>query len=176
MLSEKIVEEIVKAEEVKPKTIRKVDERNESRRVKRLHKNGAALIKAALNNGCTSRAEISKTTGLNTGLIRRIFDKDTELWAIYKIAAKGILDRAYDNISKIIADPKHPQNFQASKFILTKYKSELDALLDPHKTLGGGSININGNTTAPITINFKAEPVEKTEDVEYIDAELEKLN
>jgi hypothetical protein len=85
---------------------------------------------AALNEGKLTRREICKATGLTIFDLNNLFKNDRELFAAYTVRKKLIADMAADNIMEIVNDPSHPQHFQASKFILTKYKSEFEDILE----------------------------------------------
>jgi hypothetical protein len=72
------------------------------------------------------------------------------------------MDIASDNILEIINDKNHPQHFAASKYVLTKYKSELDDVLDTQ----GEEIEIEGtgrNVKSPVRIVFSSSPKKNEE-------------
>lgn len=87
-------------------------------------------IEACLDEGIASATKIASTLGVNRGKVHRMFKINRELWAKYIVARKTLTDQAADNIADIIADQEHPQNFAASKFVLGKYKSDLDEHLE----------------------------------------------
>lgn len=128
--------------------------RNSKRKSKRLLEERSALVKAALEMGNITRKEICKATGLELHDLANLFTRNRELYAEYKIRRRTIADIASDNIMDIVNDPSHPQHFQASKYVLSTYKSELDDVLEDKGQEEIG-ITVGGESKAsPITINF----------------------
>jgi hypothetical protein len=118
----------------------------------------AALVKEALNQDCTTRSAISKATGIKLWQISELFKENLELYAEYTVRRKTLVDTAADNIHDIVMDKDHPQHFSASKYVLSKYKSDLDSILDASEEaslsleIGGGD---RTSQASPIRISFK---------------------
>ena len=86
--------------------------------------------------------------------LANLFTQDREVYGEYVVRRKTILDIASDNILDIVNDPTHPQHFQASKYILSTYKSDLDDVLES-QTESEMNINVGGESGAsPINITF----------------------
>lgn len=128
--------------------------KNTERKTKKLLKTRAALVRAALENGYITRKDICKATGLQMHELANLFTQDREVYGEYVVRRKTIADIASDNILDIVNDPTHPQHFQASKYILSTYKSDLDEVLDSQDE-SEMSINVGGDSKAsPINITF----------------------
>ena len=128
--------------------------KNTDRKEKKLQKTRAALVRAALDAGQISRKDICKATGLQMHELANLFTQDREVYGEYVVRRKTISDIASDNILDIVNDPTHPQHFQASKYILSTYKSDLDDVLESQQE-SEMNINVGGESGAsPINITF----------------------
>ena len=128
--------------------------KNTERKEKKLLKTRAALVRAALEAGQISRKDICNATGLQMHELANLFTQDREVYGEYVVRRKTISDIASDNILDIVNDPTHPQHFQASKYILSTYKSDLDDVLES-QTESEMNINVGGESGAsPINITF----------------------
>ncbi len=128
--------------------------KNTERKTKKLLKTRAALVRAALEAGQISRKDICNATGLQMHELANLFTQDREVYGEYVVRRKTISDIASDNILDIVNDPTHPQHFQASKYILSTYKSDLDDVLES-QTESEMNINVGGESGAsPINITF----------------------
>lgn len=144
--------------------------RNPSRAKKRRDEERSGLIRAAIDNGFIIRKDICNATGLTYSELRNHFTTDRELYYHYTVVRKSITEMAADNIHAIVADNSHPQHFQASKYVLEKYKSDFDEILESQK---GESINVelsgNGKESRAgnVTITFgRNGGIERTKNVE----------
>ena len=105
--------------------------RSQKREKEKLLKDRAALVRAAMNEANKfTRKDICEASGLTMVQLKNLFQEDRELYAEYVVIRKTITDIASDNIFAIINDPTHPQHFQASKYVLQNYKSDLDETLE----------------------------------------------
>ena len=128
--------------------------KNTERKEKKLLKTRAALVRAALEAGQISRKDICNATGLQMHELANLFTQDREVYGEYVVRRKTISDIASDNILDIVNDPTHPQHFQASKYILSTYKSDLDDVLESQQE-SEMNINVGGESGAsPINITF----------------------
>lgn len=128
--------------------------KNTERKTKKLLKTRAALVRAALEAGQISRKDICNATGLQMHELANLFTQDREVYGEYVVRRKTISDIASDNILDIVNDPTHPQHFQASKYILSTYKSDLDDVLESQQE-SEMNINVGGESGAsPINITF----------------------
>lgn len=106
--------------------------RNELKKQKLLQ-DRVLLIKEAMELGAATKSDISNATGLKLTTINNVFTADRELFAQYSVLRRTIVDIASDNVYAIVSDPKHPQHFQASKYVLQNFKSDLDEVLESQK-------------------------------------------
>lgn len=134
--------------------------RNKVRKEAKLLETRTKLVEAALEAGHFTRRAISKATDIKPTDLVNLFTHNRDLYAKYRVMKKSLADVAADNIQDIINDPNHPHHFQASKFILQNYKSELDDELEGV----GGELQVEipavgGESTAsPILIKFSGSP------------------
>lgn len=128
--------------------------KNKERKEAKLLETRADLVRAALESGHISRKDICRATGLKLHELANLFTKDRKVYGEYVVRRKTISDIASDNILDIVNDPTHPQHFQASKYILATYKSDLDEVLEDRT---GEDISVmlgSESKGSPITINF----------------------
>ena len=134
--------------------------KNSKRKERKLLETRADLVRAALETGAISRKEICRATGLKLHELANLFTKDRKVYGEYVVRRRTITDVASDNIMDIVNDPSHPQHFQASKYILSTYKSDLDEVLESQDS-NDLEINIGDSTGSPIQINFGSNKEEK---------------
>ena len=131
--------------------------KNVERAATKLLETRAALVDAALDAGAFTRRDICKLSGLKLHEVSNLFEKDRECFARFQVRRKGLADIASDNIAVILEDSEHPHHFQASKYILQTYKSDLDETLTPQDSdsmellVPGGS-----QEAAPVVIKFSS--------------------
>jgi len=128
--------------------------KSKKREQEKLLKERAALVRAAMKLGLTTRKDISKASGLTMVELKNLLQVDRELFAEYKVLRRTITDIASDNIFDIVNDPTHPQHFQASKYVLANYKNDLDDTLDA--TDGGGLHIETSGKKNPVKIVFSS--------------------
>lgn len=104
--------------------------RNMKRNQRGVDRDNIALIKAAIESDNSTYEKIAKATGISTYKIKEYFVKDRDLYALYKVRRRMLVELAADNIQAIVEDKYHPQHFSASKYVLQNYKSDLDSVLD----------------------------------------------
>lgn len=92
--------------------------RNNRREKKKLLRDRGLLVRAALDQGKTTRSEICEACEFKLNDLVNLFAEDRELFAEYKIRRKTIVDQAADNIHAIVNDKTHPKHYDASKYIL----------------------------------------------------------
>ena len=90
----------------------------------------ARMVRAAMDVGYYLRKDICKVTEMKLHELRGVLAKDKKLYAEYKVRKRSVMDMASDNIYDIVSDPNHPKNYDASKYMLTQFKSEYDEILD----------------------------------------------
>ena len=131
--------------------------RNTRRETKRILKDRALLVRAALDQGVMTRSGLCKICEFKLNDLVNLFADDRELFAEYKIRRKTIVDQAADNIHEIVNDKNHPKHYDASKYILQNYKSDLDEILTPQdeEVLQIDNMPlVEGGVPSPVVIKF----------------------
>lgn len=113
------------------------------------------LIKTTLqiNPTITTYKAITETTGAAQYEIDKVMEMCPDLKAEFVIRRKSLANKAVDNIHEIVNNFNHPQNFQASKFIVQTYKNELDEDLIPKVSTEVG-FGIKDGQISPVSITF----------------------
>ena len=102
-------------------------------------------IRKAIEEGIVLRKDICKIAEIKMNDLRNIFTNDRELYAEFCVGRKLITDLASENIYNIVKDPTHQKNYDASKFIIQNFKTDIDDSLESKDgemvdiQLGGGS-------------------------------------
>ena len=131
--------------------------RTREREVRDKHAERIRLINAALDEGHSTRKAIMKVADLKAWELQDVFQKEKQLYAKYVVRRRTLVDMAADNIASIVADEDHPQHFQASKYVLQNYKSDLDSTLERHEEeeMGNVDLSIPQGERKPIRISFR---------------------
>lgn len=106
-----------------------------------------------INPTITTLRQISVTTGASIHEIDKVFQMCPELKAEFTVRRRSLANLAADNIHEIVNNFNHPQNFQASKFIVQTYKSDLDEDLVP-KLNTELDFDIKNGQISPVKITF----------------------
>jgi len=112
-------------------------------------------ITLQINPDITTFRQISETTGAVQWEIDKVFDLCPELKAEFSVRRRSLANKAVDNIHEIVNNFNHPQNFQASKFIVQTYKNELDEDLIPKVSTEVG-FDIKNCQISPVSITFSS--------------------
>ena len=138
--------------------------KNSAREEGRLLKDRTLKVRAAMNQGLSTRKDICAAAEITMPMLANLFTKDRELFAEFCVLRKTIVDQASDNIAAIVADEQHPKNYEASKYVLANYKSDLDESMES-KLDDDVEFNISqggASGASPINITFgKKKPSEK---------------
>lgn len=113
------------------------------------------LIKAALEAGAISYVDISNATGLTVNNVNALLNPrhgNTELRGLYLKNLMSLKTVATQNLITAISDPAHPKHWEATKTFLSKYRTELDEVLD--KTTDEIIITPSVNSVASMEITF----------------------
>lgn len=105
--------------------------RNQEKEKAELQEKRILLVRAAIKENNTTKKAICKVCGIEMFVLNQLFSADKDLHAEYVIRRKTLVDVAADNLSDILNDPTHPQHFQATKYVLQNFKSDLDTSLEP---------------------------------------------
>lgn len=108
----------------------KIVKKNKSREYREKIARYSALIEVALNDGHTTKTAIGRETGLKLWEINDVFTQNILLHAKFANYRRTLVDTAADNLEEILKNPAHPQNFQATTYVLKNYKSDLDTHLE----------------------------------------------
>ena len=108
------------------KKVRKVPKRLQNE----INKERAELVRVALDMGVTTRKALSEAAGCKMFELNNLFAIDRKLYREYQIRRKNLAEIAADNIEDIVNDPNHPNNYAASKWIVDKFKSDLDKSME----------------------------------------------
>ena len=116
------------------------------------------LVETAIDLGQTTKTELAESAGIKLWELADLFKFNPVLYAKYCIRRRTLVDTASDNLEMILKDPTHPQHFQASKYVLEKYKSDLDTNLEAKEDSKQGGVNVliggAGKKASPVRITF----------------------
>ena len=112
------------------------------------------LVKAAIRLGNTTKKDICTGAGIALWELNEVFALDKELYNNFCVIRKTLSDVAADNLETILRDSTHPQNFQATKYVLEKYKTDIDAQLEAKDQESVGVTIGNDSGVSPIRITF----------------------
>lgn len=118
-------------------------------------------VRLALEKGqCTYKA-IANAIGKSIPFVQKLFDKFPEIRKEYLMTKRIIANQAADNIYDIVNDPDHPKNYDASKFIISRFKSDLDESCEKHDEEGlevainQGEIDEEAENKPSVVIRFR---------------------
>jgi hypothetical protein len=114
------------------------------------------LIRASMRLGNSTKKDIALSAGIKIWQLNDMLVLDKDLQAEFSIMRRTLVDIAADNMQEILEDRNHPQNFQATKYILDNYKSDLDSNLEA-KDSGEIGLTIGGagkDSPSPVRITF----------------------
>ena len=115
----------------------------------------STLINEALEDGLFIKSDLCKACGLSIYQLNEVLRNNAELKAKYMYRKKSIVDIASDNIAKIIDDSDHPKNFEASKWMVANYQSDLDRELKA-KNQEDVSIELDDSSSKKTVITFSS--------------------
>lgn len=114
------------------------------------------LVRASMKLGFSTKSDIANTANMKIWELNDVFQADKELYAEFCIMRKTLVDVAADNLQDILYDKGHPQNFQATKYVLEKYKSDLDSNLEAKDATEIGLTIGGAGSPSPVRITFGA--------------------
>jgi len=123
---------------------RAIDKRNRERK---------ASFQEALADGYTSRRDIYKAMGISGLELTEFFEENKKMYKLYCESRRQLRDVALDNITDVVHDTTHPKNYDASKFIVQNYNTDLDIVLD-EKGDDSVSATIEASEGSGIIIQF----------------------
>ena len=134
----------------------KIVKKNKSREYREKIARYSAQIEVALNDGHTTKTAIGDATGLKLWEINDVFTQNVLLHAKFANYRRTLVDTAADNLEDILKNPNHPQNFQATTYVLKNYKSDLDTHLEA-KSANEIEVDVrSSDTNKDITIVFSS--------------------
>ena len=112
-------------------------------------------VSAAIEAGYIQRRDLAHAADVKLHDLNNIFTKERELYASYCVRRKTIKDLAADNIYAVVEDRSHPKNYEASKWVAEKFKTDLDDSLESKSDDNlGVSVSNEGSESGRITIRF----------------------
>jgi hypothetical protein len=103
---------------------------NSKRARDRRNRERKELFQEAIADGYTSRRDISKAMGISSFDLTDFFEENGKMYKIYSSRRRELRDIALDNVQAIVEDPTHPKHYDASKYIIQNYQTDLDIILD----------------------------------------------
>jgi hypothetical protein len=113
-----------------------------------------SLVRASMRLGFSTKSDIAEAANMKIWELNDVFKADKELYAEFCVMRKTLVDVAADNLQDILYDKAHPQNFQATKYVLEKYKSDLDSNLEAKDATEIGLTIGGANSPSPVRITF----------------------
>ena len=126
---------------------------NSKRAIARRNRERKALFQEALADGYTSRRDIYKAMGISGLELTEFFEDNKKMYKLYCESRRQLRDVALDNITDVVHDTTHPKNYDASKFIVQNYNTDLDVVLD-EKGEDSVSATIEASEGSGIIIQF----------------------
>jgi hypothetical protein len=124
------------------------DKRNRERKI---------LFQEAIADGHTSRRDICKAMGISSFDLTEFFEENPKTYKLYASRRRELVDTAADNLQDIVDDRTHKDHYQASKYVLDHYKSDLDNILDNKEdssTIGQtGSLDTGSGVVIKFTVD-----------------------
>lgn len=112
------------------------------------------LVRTAMKLGFSTKTDLAEKAGIKIWELNDVFVYDKEVYSEFCVMRKTLVDTAADNLQEILLDKSHPQNFQATKYILQTYKSDLDSNLET-KDKDAVELEVLGNGgVSPVRISF----------------------
>ena len=111
------------------------------------------LVLAAMRFGLTTKKDICTSAEMALWELNELFQADKDLYNDFCIRRRTLADVAADNLETILRDKNHPQNFQATKYVLEKYKTDIDAQLES-KDSDEIDVEVPSGGSSPIRITF----------------------
>lgn len=123
------------------------------------------LINAALEDGQTTKKQLAKSAGIEIWQLNDVFKENKDLHLKFNVRRRTLADTAADNLEEILKDPDHPQHFQATKYVLQTYKTDIDENLES-KEAEEMEVSVRTESeTAPVVVRFgKSKRIEEEED------------
>ena len=128
---------------------------NSKRAIERRNRERKTLFQDAISDGHTSRRDLCKAMGIAGWELTEFFEMNPKMYKLYSSRRRELRDVALDNIQDIVEDPKHKDHYQASKYVVDNYKTDLDIILESKKSDESIEISQNSESDSGIVINFK---------------------
>lgn len=122
-------------------------------------------VRVLMDRGIFNRSKICRALGWKPHALKSLFTIDRDFFAEFKLNRSSIMENATDNLRDVVEDFDHPKNYDASKFMVTNFKSEFDEELES-KTEDDISISSGAGMDSGITIVFGKPKGDKEEDDE----------
>ncbi len=126
-------------------SIRAKEKRNRERKVK---------FQEAIADGFTSRRDIAKSVGITSFDLTEFFEENPKMYKLYASRRRELRDIALDNITDIVEDKQHPKHYDASKYIVQNYQTDLDVILEGKDDDPVGGLTVEANSGGGVLIQF----------------------
>ena len=137
---------------------------NSKRAKEKRNRERKAFFQEAIADGHTSRRDICKSMGISSFDLTEFFEENPKSYKLYSSRRREQVDVAADNLQDIVEDKTHPQHFQASKYVLDHYKTDLDNILEIKDGDDVGSSSVSVDTGSGVIIKFTTEKEKEKEE------------
>ena len=135
---------------------------NSKRAIAKRNKERKVKFQEAIADGFTSRRDIAKAVGITSFDLTEFFEDNPKMYKLYASRRRELRDVALDNITDIIEDKFHPKHYDASKYIVQNYQTDLDIILEGKDDDPAGSVTVTGGDSGGVVIQF-TKPTAKEE-------------
>jgi hypothetical protein len=124
------------------------NKRTQRERARQLLKD-TKIVKEAISQGYSTYKSIAENTGITKEMVILVIRQDIDLLDEFREGRGMLGEIAADNIHSMVLDPTNKDHFAASRFVLTKYKSDLDDSLESNSEddMGKGNASIRKKVT-----------------------------
>jgi hypothetical protein len=138
---------------------------NSKRAKDRRQRERVMLFDEAILDGHTSRRDICTAMNISSYDLTGFFDENPKLYKIYASRRRELRDTALDNITDIIEDKSHPKHYDASKYIVQNYRTDLDVILESKEDgdISSSSVSVDNKGSGVIIKFTKGSDKEKEE-------------
>tara|TARA_R110000737_G_scaffold123110_2_gene155151 strand:+ start:6804 stop:7256 length:453 start_codon:yes stop_codon:yes gene_type:complete len=134
---------------------------NSKRAIDKRNRENKVLFQEAIADEKTSRRDIAKAIGISSFDLTEFFEENPKMYKIYTSRRRELRDIALDNITDIVEDKTHKNHYDASKYIVQNYQTDLDIILDSKDGDDVSSPSVSVDTGGGVLIKFTSD--KKTE-------------
>lgn len=108
-------------------------------------------IRACIEEGITQYKKITEITGLTENQLQLVFRKRPALHEWYKVKLKALKNKVVDNFVSAISDDENPNQWDATKLFMKKYKTPLDDVFESNEN---SEFSLKGGEVSGVKITF----------------------